>query len=53
MSDYRAAGEQEPYEFARAQVKDMMLNMKQVSFMKQVKNDLFQRAEKRDKIKYY
>lgn len=53
VSDYRAAGEQEPYEFARAQVKDMMLNMKQVSFMKQVKNDLFQRAEKRDKIKYY
>lgn len=53
VSDYRAAGEQEPYEFARAQVKDMMLNMKQVSFMKQVKNDLFQRAQKRDKIKYY
>lgn len=53
VSDYRAAGEQEPYEFARTQVKDMMLNMKQVEFMKQVKEDLYQRAEKRDKIKYY
>ena len=40
-------------EFARSQVKDMMLNMKQVNFMKQVKEDLYQRAEKKDKIKYY
>jgi hypothetical protein len=31
----------------------MMLNMKQVNFMKQVKEDLYQRAEKKDKIKYY
>ena len=53
VSDYRAVGEQEPYEFARSQVKDMMLNMKQVNFMKQVKEDLYQRAEKKDKIKYY
>ena len=53
VSDYRAVGEQEPYEFARTQVKDMMLNMKQVEFMKQVKEYLYRRAEKRDKIKYY
>ncbi|CUQ64950.1 Uncharacterised protein [Dorea longicatena] len=46
-------GEQEPYEFARGQVKDMLLNVKQVEFMKQVKDDLYQRAVKRDKIKYY
>lgn len=53
VSDYRSLGEQEPYEFARAQVKDMLLNMKQVEFMKQVKYDLYQQAEKKDKIKYY
>lgn len=53
VSDFRGVGEQEPFEFARAQVKDMLLNMKQVEFMKQVKNDLYQRAEKRDEIKYY
>ena len=53
VSDYRPLGEQEPYEFARSQVKDMLLNMKQVEFMKQVKDDLYQRAVKRDKIKYY
>ena len=53
VSDYRSMGEQEPYEFARTQVKDILLNMKQVDFMKQVKDDLYQRAVKRDKIKYY
>lgn len=53
VSDFRRVGEQEPFEFARTQVKDMLLNMKQVEFMKQVKNDLYQRAEKKDEIKYY
>lgn len=53
VSDYRRLGEQEPFEFARVQVKDMLLNVKQVEFMKQVKNDLYQQAVKRDKIKYY
>ncbi|MCD8183835.1 MAG: peptidyl-prolyl cis-trans isomerase [Bacteroides sp.] len=53
VGDFRGTGAQEPYEFARAKVKDMMLNMKQVEFMKQVKNDMYQQAEKRDKIKYY
>ncbi|ADV42221.1 peptidyl-prolyl cis-trans isomerase [Bacteroides helcogenes] len=53
VSDYRRIGEQEPYEFARTQVKDMLLNVKQVEFMEQVKDDLYQRAVKRDKIKYY
>lgn len=53
VSDYRRLGEQEPFEFARGQVKDMLLNVKQVEFMKQVKDDLYQQAVKRDKIKYY
>lgn len=53
VSDYRGIGDQEPYEFARTQVKGMLMNMKQVEFMKQVKEDLYRRAEKRDRIKYY
>lgn len=52
VSDYRPMGEQEPYEAARPQVKDMLLNMKQVEFMEQVKNDLYQHAVKRNQIKY-
>ncbi|TWJ10989.1 hypothetical protein JN06_02561 [Bacteroides zoogleoformans] len=53
VSDLRSAGEQAPYEFAHARVKDMLLNMKQVDFMKKVKDDLYQSAVKKDKIKYY
>lgn len=53
ISDYRKVGDQEPYEFARAQVKDMLMNVKRVEYMKQVKEDLYQRALRRDKIKYY
>lgn len=53
VSDYRRIGEQEPYEFARTQVKDMLLNVRQVEFMEKVKNDLYQQAVKKEKIKYY
>jgi len=53
VSDFRSAGEQAPYEFAHTQVKDMLLNMRQVDFMKKVKDDLYQRAVEKDKIKYY
>lgn len=53
IRDYRPAGEQEPFELARAQVKDMLLNMKQVQFMEQVKDDLYKQAEEKNEIKYY
>lgn len=52
VSDFRTVGQQEPYEFARPKVKDMVLNLKQVEFMRAVKDDLYQQAVKRDKIKY-
>lgn len=53
ISDYRPAGEQEPYETARTQVKEILRNMQQVEFMRNVKNDLYERAVKENKIKYY
>lgn len=53
VTDYRRIGEQEPFEFARAQVKDMLLNLKQVEFMKRVKADLYEEAVEDEKIKYY
>lgn len=52
VSDFCSVGEQEPYEFARPKVKDMMLNLKQVEFMKKVKDDLYQQAVKKNEIKY-
>ena len=53
ISDFRVAGEQEPYEFAQPKVKDMLVNIKRVDFMKQVKDDLYERAVKRKKIINY
>lgn len=52
VTDYRAAGEQEPYELALSKVKDLIINTKQVEFMKAVKSDLYQRAVDRKKIIY-
>lgn len=52
VSDYREVGEQEPFEFARTQIKDILLNVKQADFMKQVRTDLYQQAKNDKKIKY-
>lgn len=53
VSDYRRAGEEEPYEFAMPKVRDMLINLKQVAFMKTVKDDLYRQAVKRKKIINY
>lgn len=53
VSDFRSAGEQEPFELARMQVKDMLLNMKQLDFIRQIKDDLYQEAVNENEIKYY
>ena len=52
VSDYRGAGEEKPYEFARSEVKDLLVNQKRVNFMEQVKNDLYQQAVNKKKIMY-
>lgn len=52
VSDYRGVGEEKPYEFARPEVKDLLVNQKRVSFMEQVKNDLYQQAVSKKKIIY-
>ena len=52
VSDYRGAGEEKPYEFARSEVKDLLVNQKRVNFMEQVKNDLYQQAVSKKKIIY-
>lgn len=53
VSDYRRAGEEEPYESAMPKVRDMLINLKQVAFMKTVKDDLYHQAVKRKKIINY
>ena len=51
-SDLRTKGQEEPYEFAKTEAREMLINNKQLDFMKQVKDDLYRQALKRNKIKY-
>ena len=51
VTDLLKKGEQEPYESAVAKVRDMLISAKQVQFMQQVKNELYERAEKQNRIK--
>lgn len=53
VEDYLEPGEPEPYEFAKKEIKDMLINMKRVSFMEEVKEDLFKHASDKKKIIYY
>lgn len=53
ISQYLEAGEQEPLEFAKGGIKDMLTNLKRVEFMQRVKGDLYENAAKKKKIKYY
>lgn len=52
VSDYRPAGLEEPYEQAQSKAKEMLINQKKADFMKQVKEELYQRAVKQERIKY-
>ena len=53
VTDYRAVGEEEPYEMARAHARDLLLNIRQVEFMRGVRDDLYRRAMENNEIIYY
>lgn len=52
VTDYRGVGDEKPFEFARSEVKDLLVNQRSVHFMEQVKSDLYQRAVDKKKIIY-
>lgn len=53
IEDYLGIGKQEPLDFAKPEIKDILVNLKQVEFMREVKNDLYQNAIDKKKIIYY
>ncbi|WP_321333569.1 peptidyl-prolyl cis-trans isomerase [uncultured Bacteroides sp.] len=53
VTDYLNSGEQEPYELAKKRVKSMLINQKQVDFMKTVRDDLYKDAMSKNKIINY
>lgn len=53
VSDYLPEGAQEPEELARSEARSMLINLKQVQFFQQVKNDLYDRAVQRGRVVYF
>ncbi len=53
VTDYRKPGEQEPYELAKEEAKDMLVNMKRTDFLKKMKDDLYQQAVSKNRIINY
>ncbi|KAA6347545.1 hypothetical protein EZS27_004976 [termite gut metagenome] len=52
ISEFCGKGEIKPYELAKVEIKEMLLNWQQVDFMEGIKEDLYQQAEQRNKIIY-
>lgn len=50
--DYLDKGDREPYEFAREEAKEMLVNTKKIDFMRKVKAELYEDALKKNKIKF-
>ena len=40
-------------DFARKEIKEILINLKRVDFINKVKEELYQRASDRNKINYY
>jgi hypothetical protein len=53
VSEYLASGQVKPLEVARTEIREILVNLKQVDFMQKVKDDLFDRASKKNEITYY
>ena len=53
VTDYRAVGEEEPYEVARSHARELLLNIRQVEFMRRMREDLYRRAVENKEITYY
>jgi hypothetical protein len=51
--DYRQKGDEEPYDFARTTAKDMLINLRKVGFIKEMKADLYKEAERKNRIRYH
>lgn len=53
VEDYLGAGQEKPLDFAQTEIKEILMNLKQVDFMRKVKADLYKNASDRNRITYY
>lgn len=53
IDSYQPAGQEQPYEYARERVREVLLNHKKRGFIQSVEEELYQKALRDEKIKYY
>lgn len=51
VTEFLNIGDQEPYDFARAEARNMLTNIKKVNFIRDMKRELFNEAIRKNKIK--
>ncbi|MEG1188628.1 MAG: peptidylprolyl isomerase [Bacteroidales bacterium] len=53
IQDYLPAGHVQPYEYAREKIREVLLNQKKKGFIRSVEDELYHKALRDQKIKYY
>ena len=53
IEEFQGKGEQKPLDFAREEIKEILINLKRVDFVNRVKEDLFRQASDKNGIIYY
>lgn len=53
VEEFLGKGRQRPLDFARDEIKEILINLKRVEFINEVKEELYQRASDRNRINYY
>lgn len=53
VEEFLGKDKQRPLDFAKKEIKEILINLKRVEFINEVKEELYQRASDRNKINYY
>jgi predicted SprT family Zn-dependent metalloprotease len=53
VEDYLGEGKVKPLDFAREEIKEILINLKRVNFIQQVKDELYKDASEDNRINYY
>lgn len=53
VEDFYREGKVKPFDLAKEEIKDILINLKRVDFIEKVKDDLYRRALDKNEINYY
>lgn len=53
VEEFLGKGKERPLDFAKKEIKEILINLKRVEFINKVKEELYRRASDRNKINYY